>query len=47
VDGDEAMDDEDYATMPQDQFSANGDANANLPIWNWMDYFLRIVSMRV
>jgi hypothetical protein len=49
VDGDDEMDNEDfdYTTMVQDQFAANGDVNANYPIWDPREYFLLIVLVRV
>lgn len=49
VDGDEGMDEEegDYTAMIQDQFAANGDVDANRPIWDPREYFLLIILIRV
>jgi hypothetical protein len=49
VDGDAEMDNEDfdYTTVVQDQFSATGDVDANLPIWDPREYFLLTILIRV
>lgn len=49
VDDDESMSEEDfdYTTILPDQFALNGEVDANRPIWDPREYFMRIIPTRL